>query len=211
MNKEILELYESSSPSKEELRRLRIEFSSPTFRKKLVKEKGCRCAVCDTTDDVQFHHILALCDGGNNNFANIVPLCHVHHMMVHFHGERRRYKEHANQNLGRGRKVDNIANYEQILEDYLLCRIGKHEAEMLLGLTGECARLNGKPWFKEYLERNGIEKYRNNIDILNSRTNNGVRDGVAVGYIVINGIRTVLYYNRESGITLNTVSERLTS
>lgn len=164
LSDEIQALYENNEPTREALRELRDEFNKPSFRKKLVEAHGCKCVVCGTTEDVQFHHVLPLACGGNNNIGNIVPMCHVHHMLTHHANTRKKYKQGANKNMGRRREIPE--NYEQILDDYLHCRISMSELCKKFGWTETARKLSDRIWFKEYLSNHRITGYRNNLDVI---------------------------------------------
>jgi hypothetical protein len=49
----------------------------------LKKEKGQKCCNCNSSDSIQYHHIIPLAIGGNDILTNIVPLCEKCHLLIH--------------------------------------------------------------------------------------------------------------------------------
>lgn len=62
---------------------LRQEFTRPSFRKKLKDKLGEVCVNCESSINIQYHHIVPLSLGGTNNIKNIVPLCEECHSKIH--------------------------------------------------------------------------------------------------------------------------------
>ena len=144
---------------------LRAEFTKASFRKKLKKELGTTCVNCGNSENIEYHHIVPLINGGTNNISNIVPLCKECHYKAHD----KEYK-HGNKkgNKGRKRKV----TYEEalpVLDKYFNLEIGLKEAKEILGL----APGNNSSWYtlaNRYKDEHNVSRYfRNNIDILNSQ------------------------------------------
>ena len=53
------------------------------FRKKLIKSLGERCAICNSPDHIQAHHIVPLEMGGVTEIDNLILLCKKHHHSCH--------------------------------------------------------------------------------------------------------------------------------
>lgn len=141
-------------------KKLRQEFSRKSFRDNLIKKLGCTCINCEATENMEYHHIVPLRNGGTNKLSNIVPICETCHYKAH---DRSSFK---NKNGGRPRAIS-FEEAEPILKRYFNYEIGKSEACDLLGLKskkGAWDRLN-----KEYKEKYDIESFYNNIDLLNSQ------------------------------------------
>lgn len=150
---------------KKEHKRLKVEFNRTSFKEMLRRIKGCRCQVCKSTDNVQYHHIVPLFLGGSNDLDNIIPLCSVCHA-----------KAHGGQNMrviassGGGRKKKKPPKgYKVVLDRYFRCEIGKAECQEILGYTG--SKINDVWWYKEYMNELGIVGFRNNIDIMLCKKN----------------------------------------
>ena len=71
------------SVTKEEMKRVKVEFNRPSFKETLRQIKDNECYCCGATEDLEFHHILAISKGGTNRIKNIVPICYNCHMLVH--------------------------------------------------------------------------------------------------------------------------------
>lgn len=150
-----------------------------SFRNELLEEKEKICVNCGTTEDVEWHHIVAIADGGTNNFGNIVPLCHRCHQLAH--GAINIRSIHKAKVTGRKRKMPD--NYKSTIDTYLQGIIGTKECKKLLGMT-EVQKLRDKKWFIEYLSERNIVEYKNKVDLFACKKN-GYADhtGRIVAYI----------------------------
>lgn len=142
----------------DELKKLRMEFASATFRHDMKKQLGKKCVNCFSDKDIEYHHIVPLVNGGTNNLSNIVPLCKKCHCKAHD----KEYK-HGCPNAGRPKKCniedENVLN---ILHRYFNLEIGKKETRTLLNIT------NNTVWervTKEYKTKYNIpDSFKNTID-----------------------------------------------
>lgn len=131
-------------------------------KESLIKMRGNRCFNCQTTENIEWHHVVPLEIGGEDSLHNMVPLCYACHKAVTNHELLLATFGREHKSGGRSRKIPE--NYKDILWQYIRCDIGKKECIKLLGLS-EQNRLTDNVWFKEFLEGNGIERYKNNIDL----------------------------------------------
>lgn len=53
------------------------------LRKMVYRRDGFRCALCDSTDGIQIHHVLPRGRGGNSNPMNLITLCWRCHSAAH--------------------------------------------------------------------------------------------------------------------------------
>ena len=139
---------------------LRAEFTSYSFKKKLIDSLGNTCANCGCSGQVIYHHIVPLISGGTNKLTNIAPLCQVCYSKVHSR------KVAKNYGCGRPRKAE-YEHIKDILDDYFNCKIGKARAVELVGLSPK----NKSSWYEiieKYKEENNVSSYRNNIDVIMS-------------------------------------------
>lgn len=144
---------------------LRLEFNRQRFKTELQKKLGSKCINCESEVDVEYHHVVPLALGGTNKITNIVPLCHVCHQIAH--GSKNIRVLRRSEHTGR-KRLPPPNDYEKILNDYLHGFFGRRECEEKLGLsTGD--KLTDKWYFKEYLEKYGIKKFKNKIDILSQK------------------------------------------
>lgn len=54
-----------------------------TVRKAVYKRDRYRCALCDSTDGLQVHHVIPRGQGGSNNIQNLITLCWRDHWACH--------------------------------------------------------------------------------------------------------------------------------
>ena len=69
--------------AKYERKRERLHAQSNVLARKLRRKKGEKCEVCGVAGPVDAHHIRPLMEGGTNDEANLVLLCHACHMDAH--------------------------------------------------------------------------------------------------------------------------------
>ena len=140
----------------------RLVFTRPSFRKKVIDKKGGICCNCGRLEEIQYHHIVPLINGGTNKLTNIVPICQECHSKAHD-------KKYTSLGENHGRpKLISFQEAEHILSEYFNLKIGTKEAKEKLGMSEN----NKSTWFKltkEYKKKHNIKNFRNNIDLLNSQ------------------------------------------
>lgn len=143
----------------DELKRLRIEFASATFRCTMKEQLGETCVNCFSDKDIEYHHIVPLVNGGTNNLSNIVPLCKECHYKAHD----RQYK-HGCPSSGRPKKCNiEDENILSILHRYFNLEIGKKETLELLGIPKKSSAWEHIT--KEYRVKYNIpDSFKNTID-----------------------------------------------
>ena len=143
---------------------LRTEFTKSSFRLDLKSKLGSTCSNCNSKENIEYHHIVPLINGGTNKVSNIVPLC------VECHSKAHDKSSFKNKNGGRP-KATTLENAEPILAKYFNLEIGTKEAKMLLGISQK----NNSTWSditKQYKGKYPIGKdFRNNIDLLKAQEN----------------------------------------
>lgn len=135
------------------------------------------CINCGCVDHIRWHHVVPLGCGGLDTFTNIVPVCDRCHLAIHTKTER----HYSDDRVWGGRPRKIPPNWQEILWDYVHCQIGKAEMMQLMGIN--CKQITLRPWYQEYLAEHGIERVRNNIDIINSIGAHSVCIGTTTGYI----------------------------
>ena len=55
-------------------------------RKDIYRRDGFRCALCDSTDGLQIHHVIPRGEGGSDFPENLITLCWRCHAMAHSSG-----------------------------------------------------------------------------------------------------------------------------
>lgn len=136
---------------------LRREFVKPSFREELKNKLGGICVNCESDENIEYHHIVPLKNGGTNKLSNIVPLCVECHEKAH---DKEGFKSR-----GGGRpKVISYEDAEPILHRYFNLEIGTKETKRLLGLS----ETTKSTWYKltnEYKNKYNIKKFYNKIDL----------------------------------------------
>ena len=149
------------------------------LREKFVEADGhVHCVNCGCIGHIRWHHVVPLGKGGNDIISNIVPVCDRCHLSIHTDAER----HYSDDRVWGGRPRKLPDNYKTILSEYVACQIGKQTLIKRLGITAE--DLTDRTWYREYLDENGIEKVRNNIDIILKNGKNGLYDGRETGRII---------------------------
>ena len=123
---------------------LRQEFTRPSFRKKLKDKPGEVCVNCESSINIQYHHIVPLSLGGTNNIKNIVPLCEECHSKIHnqknihwrqLQKEGIRALKERNGGKGIGRpKITIPAGFEEVYNNWKAREITEKVAMEQLGL-----------------------------------------------------------------------------
>ena len=109
-------------------KQLRTEFTKLSFREELKNKLGNICVNCESTENIEYHHIVPLINGGTNKLSNIVPLCVKCHERAH---DKKGFKSR-----GGGRpKATTFERAEPILKKYFNLEIGTREAKKLLGIS----------------------------------------------------------------------------
>jgi 5-methylcytosine-specific restriction endonuclease McrA len=79
---------------------------SGLMKKKVIYIFGGECAICGNPESLEIHHIVPRAEGGTNDIANLLPLCHECHCAIHkmkeIHGKKtykERFENVLNQNV----------------------------------------------------------------------------------------------------------------
>ena len=146
----------------DDFKKLRQEFTKPSFREMIKEKLGDKCVNCGSKENIEYHHIVPLKNGGTNNLGNIVPLCLKCHNAAH---DRETWKA---RNPGR-KKLIEYEDAKSILHKYFNLEIGLKEAKRELGIAPK----NKSTWSRlaaQYREEYNIPKdFYNNIDLLASQ------------------------------------------
>jgi DNA repair exonuclease SbcCD nuclease subunit len=110
------------------IERFRREQLTQKWREAVFECKGHKCAACNTTKNLEIHHVLPLINGGNNNMDNLLVVCQKHHKQLHGKIHRRTSEN------GRPK----IISYEDALptlKKYFNEEIGTKECLSVLGFS----------------------------------------------------------------------------
>ena len=138
---------------------------SKATKRKVEELWDNRCAVCDSMDFLEFHHLIPKADGGTDDYDNLILLCSCCHATVH---GRSYNPEKPN--------CKSSISYEAavpILEKYFANEIGAAETKQLLNLSQK-THLSESYVYKRYKREHQIEKFYNNVDLINSKRRNHV-------------------------------------
>ena len=177
------------------LKRRRI---TKDIREDVLRRYDYKCVNCGCSDELEIHHIVPLEIGGNDITSNMVALCYDCHKAVTNH-------QLLLTTTGRPHKVGGrkrvFTNCDDILDRYFRCEIGARECKELIGMSPK-NHITDNVWYKEYLEKHGIKKFRNNVDI--KTANKGIKTGDCVGYIIYkNGTKKHILWNADPVIGTN--------
>jgi hypothetical protein len=161
-----------------EYEKLKCEFESSSFRKKLLKEFDKKCCNCGSDELVEYHHIVPLSLGGTNNLTNIAPLCYDCHKKAHGCNK---IRDILHSKHGGRPKIKPPHNYQDILWKYIYGDIGMLECKNQLGLS-KTTKIQDVWFYKEFLLKNKIVSHQNKIDILVSK-NGIIPKGKNIAYI----------------------------
>lgn len=154
----------------ETYKRLKLEYNRPGFKKLLKEKLGCTCKICGEPA-VEYHHLIALVDGGTNDLNNIIPLCYLHHQLIH--GAKHLRRTYKAKNTGRPKAIP-TEGYKDILLRYVQGEIGRKECENLLGLP-KGSKVYDKWYYKEFLKDQKILAFKNVVDMIKCKKNNSGR------------------------------------
>jgi len=56
---------------------------STATRRHIYRRDGWRCALCDSTQTIQIHHVIPRGQGGTNSIHNLITLCSTCHAQAH--------------------------------------------------------------------------------------------------------------------------------
>ncbi len=166
------------------------EMRNPAFKRKVIEENGACCANCGSAEAIEYHHIVPVLLGGTNRITNIIPLCHRCHEAAH---RGRHIAEYRNlKRTGRKTKLSDEEAFK-VFDLYIDGQIGNKRCRELFGYKGTI--ITRTEQFKRYLEKNGIEKVRNNVDVVAVNSPDRFKDGCPVGEIeYIDGRREPIYF-----------------
>lgn len=132
---------------------------SKATRNKLEKCWNNRCAICGDNDYLEVHHLIAKSAGGTDDYDNLILLCACCHAAVH-------NKTYNPDNYHQNTSID-YESAKPVLAQYFANEIGARETKEKLNLSQE-THLSESSVFKRYKREHNIEKFYNNVDLVNS-------------------------------------------
>lgn len=152
---------------------------------------GNVCCNCGSTEDITYHHIVPLSQGGTNKLSNITPVCVRCHKAIHGWKEAKAYKSGISG--GREPRIG-AQKREELFWKYLNCEIDqptlKEEMQLAKG-----SHISDMPSWRKFLKAHDIKKVKNNLAIIRK---NGIWPpsvDTIVGYIEYKDgrLETILY------------------
>ncbi|MCD7725322.1 MAG: HNH endonuclease [Clostridiales bacterium] len=140
---------------------------SKATRKKIETVWKNQCAICGNKDFLEIHHLTPKASGGTDDYDNLILLCACCHATIHgraYHPSQ--YNNHAS---------IEYAAAEPILAAYFANEIGARETKEKLNLSQK-THLTESSVYKRYKREHNIEKFYNNVDLINSKRRNHVSD-----------------------------------
>ena len=119
-----------------------------------------KCAICSNNDFLEFHHIIQVAAGGTDDYDNLILLCACCHAKVHnrtFNPEKPNCKT----------SID-YETAKPILDLYFSNQIGTKETKEKLNLSPK-THLSESSLYKRYKREHNIDKFYNNVDLINSK------------------------------------------
>lgn len=129
-------------------------------KRKILEVWHDECAICGSREFLEFHHIIPKSKGGSDDYDNIIVLCACCHANIH---------ERAFNPLNYHKNTS--IDYElavPILEAYFSNEIGTKETKEKLNLSSK-THLSESSVYKRYKREHGIDKFYNNVDLVNSK------------------------------------------
>lgn len=138
---------------------------SKATRNKIEKVWNYKCAVCGNNDFLEIHHLTPKEQGGSDEYDNLILLCACCHAGIH-------KKAYNPQNYKQNTSIDYEAA-KPVLAAYFANEIGTKETKEKLNLSPK-THLAESSVYKRYKREHNIEKFYNNVDLINSKRRNHV-------------------------------------
>lgn len=154
---------------REKFEQIRQEFSGRGFRRMLDETLPQECFYCGTKENLMYHHLVPVANGGDNRISNIICVCDEHHKAIHYKTHTPSSENFKNSKKWGCPKTPPPENYEYFIRKYLRGDIGVKEFWRLLKLPeNKHMKISEKWWFKEFLKEHCIADYRNGVDRIQS-------------------------------------------
>ena len=176
----------------EEVRKKKVDFANPTFRRIMKENLKNECINCGSTVGIEYHHVVPLSLGGTNRLTNIVPVCHACHMAAHTGRHAMKYDKSRQMHTGRYYKTP----YEDCIEAFEMYaggEIGRKECEELLNM-GRASKINDAPAFKKFKEQYCIVKMKNTRDLSANKNHGKIKRSARVCIIEFGDPDPGMYY-----------------
>lgn len=166
---------------------------------------GRVCRNCGSEENIEYYHVVPLCNGGHDVITNVVPLCHACHWLAHGGSDLTRYKR-DNGRLN-GKRPPKCSDEEAFAALDLLAsgQIGNAECKKRMNLsktTQPCVTSQYKKW----RELHNIKSMRNDYDNIAVNSPMNMTPGYPVGQIHYNdgSVETIRFSGYELNSTVYT-------
>lgn len=158
------------------------------LRQQVVEHCGTACANCGSSQEVEYHHIVPLSNGGTNRVSNFVALCPICHLKAH--GKLKYRNVWSREHVINMEKPDGA---NDVIEKYLHGELSKSDVCQKWGAPQD-KPLYYIDFFRVYLERHGIISYQNFVELKKNHRANTLMDGEERTYLAA---IVILFYGTE--------------
>lgn len=136
---------------------------SKATKRKVAEFWNHQCAICGRNDFLEFHHLTEKSNGGTDDYDNLILLCACCHAAVH--------GRTFNPEKPNCRTSIDYESAKPILKAYFANEIGARETKEKLHLSQK-THLSESSLYKRYKREYHIDKFYNNVDLINSKRSN---------------------------------------
>lgn len=133
---------------------------SKATKRKVAEFWKNKCAICGNNDFLEFHHIIPVAAGGTDDYDNLILLCACCHAKVH--------NRTFNPQKPNCKTSTDYETAKPILDLYFSNQIGTKETKERLHLSQK-THLTKSSLYKRYKREHNIDKFYNNVDLINSK------------------------------------------
>lgn len=153
-----------------ELYEKRKQSGHTKLKQQIIEHCGTVCANCGSSQEIEYHHIVPLSNGGTNRVSNYVALCSVCHLKAHGKLKYRNVWSCENEI-----KIDKPDNVNEVINKFLNGELSKGDICQEWGIRQDTT-LHRISFFRRYLERHEIVSYKNFVDLVKNRRANTATD-----------------------------------
>ena len=138
---------------------------SKATKRKVAEFWNHQCAICGNKDFLEYHHLTEKSKGGTDDHDNLILLCACCHAAIHHRAyDANKYQQHTS--------ID-YESAKPVLAAYFANEIGTKETKEKLNLSPK-THLSESSVYKRYKREHNIDKFYNNVDLINSKRRKNV-------------------------------------
>lgn len=134
-------------------------------RKKLETFWKNKCAICGNNDFLEIYHLTPKEKDGTDDYDNLILLCACYHAAIH-------HKAYNDDKYHQNTSID-YESAKPVLAAYFANEIGTKETKEKIKLSPK-THLSESSVYKRYKREHNIEKFYNNVDLINSKRRTNV-------------------------------------